>query len=158
MTVEARLLWDYTGIVLEHGARYRLRASGLWQDRDEAPVGPAGQPAAQRSWAKRLGGWLRRQRSAPWMALVALPSADFGWRWGEFGLLRALRYLLIHDPALFTRNLVTVGTEALIDGPARPGAEAMLWCFANDARRFYGNNSGSVTLLVERLAAAPQPA
>lgn len=151
VSVQARQPWDYTGIVLEHGARYRLRASGLWQDRDDRPVGPAGQAAAEEGWPKRLGRWMKRARGRPWMELIALPCTDFGWRWGEFGLTRALRFLLLQDPGQFTRQLVPVGEGVELAGPAQPGAEAMLWCFANDARKFYGNNAGSITLEVERL-------
>jgi hypothetical protein len=64
--------------------------------------------------------------------------------------MRALRYLVLHDPTAFTRQFVPVGEGIELHIANHPEAEAMLWCFANDARKFYGNNAGSVVLEVER--------
>ncbi len=150
VVVRARYQWEYTGIVLERGAVYRLRASGYWQDWKDSPVGPAGQPRSQESLLKRLAVRMKRVPQANWFELIALPCHDFGWRWQELGISRALYYLLINDPRQFKAQYVPTGGDCLITGPKRE--EAMLWCFANDARRFYTNNAGSVLLEVERIS------
>ena len=63
---------------------------------------------------------------------------------------KALYDFLIDDPVEFKAQYVPVGRRATLAGPS--DAEAMLWCFANDARRFYGNNTGSILLAVARTA------
>ena len=148
VAVHASQPWEYTGLVLEPGATYRLCAAGSWQDGGDSPVGPAGQPEEDESLLKRLTRRSKRMRDARWFALVAVPCHDFGWRWREFGARMALRYLLWEDPAEFTSQYVRVGGGIELIGPERN--EAMLWCFANDANRFYGGNTGSVVLEIER--------
>jgi hypothetical protein len=85
------------------------------------------------------------------MALIAYPGCDFGWTWRELGLRHALAYFLFRDPGVFTANLHAVSDlpAGVLEGPSDD--EAMLWCFANDARAYYENNTGSVTLEVTRL-------
>jgi uncharacterized protein (DUF2235 family) len=146
VSIRARYLWEHTGIVLEPGASYTLSAGGYWQDWRDAPVGPIGQEPEAESGFKRLGRRCRRAREARWMALIALPCADFGWRWRELGIGAALKYLLLEDPVDFTRQLRVVGAGATLS----VDKESMLWCFANDAWKFYENNTGSVVLRVQR--------
>lgn len=149
VVVRARYQWEYTGIVLEPGVRYALRADGSWQDWKDSPVGAEGQSPGDQSLLKRLARPLKRVREGNWLELIALPGHDFGWHWRELGVGRALYYLLIDDPAEFKSQYLRVGRGCEIVGPA--GSEAMLWCFGNDARKFYGNNTGSVLLEVQRL-------
>lgn len=150
VVIRARCQWEYTGVVLEPGARYELTASGRWQDWKDTPVGPEGQPRADESWLKRLVRPLKRVPRAGWLQLIALPCHDFGWHYRELGIGRVLWYLLVADPAAFMSQYVVAGRQCVVVGPA--GSEAVLWCFANDARKFYGNNTGSIVLEVRRLA------
>lgn len=150
VSVRARNQWEYTGLVLVPGARYQVRARGLWQDWQDTPVGPGGQDAADESWLKRCVRWMKREPTAPWMSLMGVPVAERGWRWKELGLLQALRYLLLEDPPEFRRQQVVIGPGTELQGLA--DEESLLWCWANDAWRFYGNNTGSVTLEIRRSA------
>jgi hypothetical protein len=65
--IEARSRWTATGVLLEAGGRYVLRASGTWHDR-QIPSGPEGYLSPSRLF--RLVEHWRRYRSASWMALI----------------------------------------------------------------------------------------
>lgn len=148
VAIRARYQWEYTGLVLEPAAEYELTAHGTWQDWKDTPTGPIGQYPADESWLKRRMRWARRMPDARWMALIALPNADFGWKWRELGLGQAMRYFFVEDPPEFTRQLQLVGAHCRM--VVSSAQEAMLWCFANDHWKFYGNNTGAVVLRVTR--------
>lgn len=150
VTIRARYLWEYTGMVLEKYAEYELTATGFWQDLRDTPVGPEGQDPSDESWLKILFRWARRKVDARWMALIALPNKDFGWNWKELGVLDALYYLLIEDPKEFTSQQKVIGKSCRLSIGDRE--EAMLWCFANDMWKYYENNTGSVVLRIERIS------
>lgn len=149
VSVAADHLWVYSGIVLEPGGRYRVTAGGRWQDAGDAPVGPLGQEPSTESWIKRLARGRRRHPSARWMALVALANEPIDIPATVGSLLAALKHWLIADPPWFITRLraLTTGVGMVIE----PRTESMLWLFANDYFRTYGNNSGSVTVTVERI-------
>jgi hypothetical protein len=65
--IEARGRWTATGVLLEAGGRYALRATGTWHDR-QIPSGPQGYASPSRLF--RLAERWRRCRTAPWMALI----------------------------------------------------------------------------------------
>ena len=146
--IRARYQWDYAGVALEAGGKYQLSAQGSWEDRQGTPVGPEGH-AADESWGKRLTRWARRKRNARWMALIALPNIDFGWKWRELGVADAIRYLVIEDPAEFARHLMLVGENARRQ--IEPTTDAFLWCFANGQWKSNESNAGSVVLTIERV-------
>jgi hypothetical protein len=65
--IDARPRCTATGVLLEKGGRYALRASGTWHDR-QIPSGPEGYASPSRLF--RLVERCRRCPSAPWMALI----------------------------------------------------------------------------------------
>ncbi|KAA9332051.1 hypothetical protein F0P96_11200 [Hymenobacter busanensis] len=70
---------------------------------------------------QRLAGWLRRA-PFPWFALVGAIGPD-------------------GPPFLIGSGVAEF----------RPAADGELLCYANDARLFYGNNHGTMRLLITRL-------
>jgi hypothetical protein len=79
-TVAARSRWSATGIRLEAGARYELRASGTWFDR-QIECGPDGYPSPNLLF--RLVAWLRRHPRAPWFALIGTVDRRHRFRIGS---------------------------------------------------------------------------
>jgi hypothetical protein len=113
-----------TGIRMRAGSTYRLTASGEWTDLAKS-CGPDGYvsreyPNKFAGFLLRLVEWTRRVRHANWFALIGAVDSD-------------------------RRNKFVIGREARIT--ARSDGE--LLCFANDFWLAYGNNSGSVDLVVE---------
>ncbi len=156
LSVYASQPWNEMGIYLEGGVQYRFSASGQWLDRTIA-CGPGGandgdfhlgelRHMAGTLWGKLEGGWKK---------LTSNEEADFrgSKRREEFDW-----FCLV--------GVVANGGNPTIDGPAetheffeigegrdyKPAKSGYLYCFANDAWGFYGNNKGSVTLKIERLA------
>lgn len=154
--VFARERWNATGLYLEAGASYRFAASGEWLDAS-IPCSPAGNCRPHTltgSLAHGLGSLIgraeglfaritgnrranligsRRVETAPWLALIGVvanapPPPDDG------------------SPVAHETITIGAGTDATVErGPG------YLYCFANDAWRFYGNNRGHVQLEVERI-------
>jgi hypothetical protein len=159
-SIYAREHWNPTGLWLEQGASYRLEASGEWIDlyNKSGPEGLAdgrfemgdlvyrlgdllglGEKAYQHLTGKSGADWwaTRRLESAPWFSLVGMVAnqADVdGSGTPPLGQMLAIG-----------RGLV-IGKGAAVE-LKRPG---YLYCFANDAWRFYGNNKGSVRLTLSR--------
>jgi hypothetical protein len=84
------------------------------------------------------------------------------WRNIEQGGFRLLYYLLLREPTQLTRSLMPLGRHMQSIGDAvevyaeAPGG--VFYGYANDWWLYYDNNSGSVTLAIERLADdAPLP-
>lgn len=80
VTVAARPRWSPTGIRLEAGARYDLRATGTWSDKD-IECGPDGYPSPNLLF--RLVAWARRSPRAPWFALVGTVDRRHRFRIGS---------------------------------------------------------------------------
>jgi hypothetical protein len=96
-----------------------MQGTGHWSDWGETH-GPAGHLGAGLKY--RLFAWAKRDRRAPWFALM-----------GSLG----------HDSK--TRFIIADGIEY---SPPRTGD---LVCWANDIWFMYWNNSGEVVLTVRRL-------
>lgn len=156
LAIYAAQPWNETGLYLEAGGVYEFTATGQWVDRtikcspDGTTVGrfKVGELAhlAGSLWGqaeelfKRVSKneqadlrGTKRVEALPWFALVGVvanggnPKAD--------GTPAAHQTIPIKGGCTHT--------------PARAG---YLYCFANDAWHFYGNNHGSVTLTVRRVA------
>jgi hypothetical protein len=151
--------WNDTGLYLEAGARYRFAASGEWLDAT-IPCSPAGacRPHAfPGGFAHKVGSLIgaaegvfqrvtgntranfigsRRVESAPWFALI--------------GVVANAQAQPQNDGSPWPHETLTIGTELDDWTPAQ--GSGYLYCFANDAWRFYGNNRGHVQLTVTRIA------
>lgn len=154
--VFARQHWNATGLYLEAGVSYNFTASGEWLDSSIA-CGPGGAndgnfqigEVAQifgsglgelEKWYKKLtkkaqADWwgTKRVENADWFQLVGMIANQAGA--DGSGTPPEGEIIKIGDGSRFT--------------PRRSG---YLYCFANDAWKFYGNNRGSVRLTVSRPA------
>ena len=152
----AREHWNATGIWLEKGDDYSLDAEGEWLDWT-LKSGPEGLPNSLMPpyWAHRVGDLLgvgeglyqrwtnrsgadwpgtKRYRDAPWFALVGMVANQDDTRADS-------------TPPLGETFRIGRGIDRF--SPSRSG---YLYCYANDAWGFYGNNRGSVRLRVTRLS------
>ena len=162
--VAANRPWNRTGLVLERGGRYRLRyVSGVWQDKECTPTGPAGQDASRHRDVRGRWGWARRLNgeSAKWMTLAGTVAHPRDWPLQEKSARDLLYYLIRADPHELTDTLFSLGAVAARDVYLEvESPSGVLHCFANDLWAFYENNSGAVELDVTRLPndASPTPA
>lgn len=150
--------WNRTGLHLRAGRRYRFRASGRWLDRN-APCGPEGMDdgvfhpdeiaqslSSALGWGESLTRMLtgnegvefrftRRRDDLPWFCLCG--AVANGGIADDSGKTRPHQSFMIGEGVTF-----------------EPEADGYLYCFANDAWSFYGNNRGSVHVTVEALPAS----
>ena len=127
LNVYARQFWNWTGVYLEAGATYEFSALGEWQDGGQV-TGPDG---TRGNVLQMLLTPLKRYRQAKWFCLVGCI--------GDAG-----NPSVAGDAAPMTTFAIGGGT---ILHCQKPG---YLYCYANDARRCYANNRGSVSLGVKR--------
>jgi len=166
VNIYAKELWNNTGIFLEAGKPYLLTATGEWMDAS-IKCSPAGasdgsfQPAELIYGLGNLAGGLqslirkvagnerrsvpmaRRLPGAPWFALIGVVANDY-----PPPPLQPPQDAKV-EPLPHETFVIGSGTTFV------PSASGYLFCFANDAWHFYGNNRGSVRLRVEAL---PKPA
>jgi hypothetical protein len=127
ISVDARSIWNATGISVRPGEKYLLEASGTWFDWGFAS-GPDGfnsndVPLVTR-WLLRMTERLRRVPNAKWFCLSgAINQAEDG---------------------CFAIGGILGNWEPLTSGE--------LFCFANDVKQAYWNNEGKITITVKRLS------
>lgn len=133
----------------------RFSAKGEWMDRS-ITCGPAGASDGdfQAGEVFHLAGTLWGKVEKLFKRITKNENAEFrGTRREEdmpwFALVGAVANAGNPKPdGTPARHEVYIIGEGRDFRPKQPG---YLWCFANDAWQFYGNNRGSVTLTVERL-------
>jgi hypothetical protein len=160
VNVYAQELWNNTGIFLEAGKEYLLTASGEWMDAS-IKCSPGGatdgsfQPGELLYGIGNLAGGIqslirkvegnerrsvplaRRVPGAPWFSLIGVIANDFPPPPSEPPADGKV------EPLPHETFVIGTGTSIV------PNASGYLFCFANDAWHFYGNNRGSVRLKVE---------
>ena len=158
LDVYARHPWSWTGVYLESGRTYAFTARGRWFDGD-VPSGPEGAGdgtfrlgklahrvgdlfGALETWWKSGPGregadfiFSKRVEQADWLELIGA-IADGGNPRPDGTHDRAHSFRIGAGPCEIT--------------PERGG---YLYCFANDAWGFYGNNRGYVTVTVREVGA-----
>ena len=118
--VEAKSIWNGTGLLVRPGERYIVTASDdVWVDRT-IPSTAAGQPGVG---IQKLFKPLIRCRAGQWFELIA-----------AVGRTRAQFFV------------IGMKGRVALDG----GQEGELLLFANDVIFAYGNNGGHVTVEVQR--------
>lgn len=129
--IQARPKWNDTTVQVKQGESYQLSATGKWFDAS-IECGPEGytreRVGRSKRWLFRLTEGLRRAPKANWFQLVVTIGQDLKTEFVPVTQANA-------PPA--TLNVTRDG---------------ILFGFANDLSWFYGNNSGSVMLTVERVA------
>ena len=153
--VYAKQPWNWTGVWLEADRTYRFEARGQWLDRN-IRCGPDGardgdfRPGEITHMAGRFMDWLER-RYRDWAGgrgradfLGSRRFEDAGW----FTLVGAIADAGNPEPDGTHAPLTTfaIGSRCELE-PKRSG---YLYCFANDAWGFYGNNRGFVTVKLRR--------
>lgn len=156
--VSSEVHWHKTPLYLEKGGQYKFSASGTWQDGMKVH-GPAGVSDDDMQWGHKVGDWwdkvqnylteddadpstwspAKRERDFPWFALIGVIAN------GE-GVDEEVKDIIDHKSFLIGNGANHV-----------PEVGGYLYCFANDAWKFYGGlkvsrNAGSVALTVRRLA------
>ena len=148
--------WNETGLYIESGSTYRFTAEGQWLDRN-IKCGPAGTSDGKFKAGEvvHLAGSLWGKIEGVFKKLSGNEAADFA------GTRREEKM-----PWFSLVGVVANGGDPDVDGTPAPhetiaigsGCEhtpkqnGYLYCFANDAWHFYGNNRGSVTLTVTRIS------
>jgi hypothetical protein len=157
--IGAKRRWCRTGIFLEKGITYQFEAEGEWLDK-HLKSGPEGLPNSLKSIGHAVSAGVgklkrtvfriesneptkatlsRRQDQWPWFALVGvIVNGDRNPR-GGVPIERDTEPPM-HQPFL-------IGTKS---GPITPKSSGYLYCYANDAWHFYGNNRGKVLLRIRR--------
>ncbi|MGF6899153.1 hypothetical protein [Paraburkholderia sp. GAS348] len=132
--VFASPLWNWTGIFMKEGVRYRFKVpeGQTWLDGDSAS-GAEGTPG---NWMQRLFAWCKRVRGANWFELCG--AISYPGQPGEAGV----------PPQPF---YFRIGREIEIEAPY----SGYLYCFANDASWAYWNNQGSLRVEIAESAGMP---
>lgn len=150
--VYARHTWNWTGVYLQAGTTYVFEARGQWFDAD-VPAGPegAGDGTFHFGELAHLVGNIAGRLEKWWKSWPGREGADF------FGSRR-----VEHADWLELVGAIADGGNPLPDGThdtahsfrigagctIRPERGGYLYCFANDAWGFYGNNRGYVTVTI----------
>lgn len=132
--VFASSLWNWTGIYMKEGTRYRFEVpeGQAWLN-GGTPSGAQGTPG---NGMQRLFAWSRRVREANWFELCgAISHAGQG---GNTGV----------PPRPF---YFRIGRELEIEAPY----SGYLYCFANDASWAYWNNQGSLRVEITEAGGMP---
>ena len=155
LDVLAKHPWNWTGVYLEAGRKYRFEARGQWRDRN-VPCGPAGASDGEfhlgeighliggmADMAERIYQGLTGQERADFIGSKRVSDADW------FALIGAVadggnpRVDGTHDR--LTTFVIGSGCEHTAE---RSG---YLYCFANDAWGLYDNNHDFVTVAVTEI-------
>ncbi len=154
VAVYARQHWNYSGLYLETGVRYGFAASGEWLDGNIA-CGPAG--VNDRKFnigaVAHLLGSAIGAAEAIYKRLAGKPGADWwGSRRCEEAPWFALIGMIANQPNMDASGTAVDGETFVIGEHCtfQPERSGYLYCYANDAWKFYGNNRGQVTLTVSR--------
>ena len=153
--VFARPHWNVTGIYLEKGVEYAFEATGQWMD-SAIKCSPAGNTDAEFHFGEiaQMAGSALGQAEKLYKALTGDEQADF---WGTKRVEEYDWFALVGviangvgtdangDPIPHETFLIGDGVPSYC-----PKEGGYLYCFANDAWQTYGNNRGSVRLVVRR--------
>ncbi|MDX8353981.1 DUF2235 domain-containing protein [Cognatiyoonia sp. IB215182] len=151
LEVSSKEQWVRTNLYLEGGATYRFTAHGKWYDAKVAH-GPSGTPRNKRQGGHKIGDfWAKVERR--WAGVTAEPSTYSPARRFEYANWFALIGVVADGSGVDqnTNEINEHDTFLIGDEVAKTVARGgYLYCYANDAWKFYFNNKGSVTLKVER--------
>jgi uncharacterized protein (DUF2235 family) len=162
VTIDAARVWNRTGVVFESSAIYRIRyVEGLWRDAEDDLCGPSGQKPSRFDIVRRVFWRARRFRKGNWLELIGHVAHPRDWPVGEFGFLKLLKFLFWVAPYPLWRSLIRLGTYLPPDTPdgqvhiVNLAGNGLFYLFANDAWATYKNNSGAVTVEIERVIGMP---
>ncbi|MEM9348994.1 MAG: DUF2235 domain-containing protein [Pseudomonadota bacterium] len=152
VAISAEEQWARTNVYLEPG-QYRFVAEGKWKDA-KVPHGPKGAKEAALQLGHKVGNFwagleqrvagnpaepstyspARRFGDAPWFALVGVIANGSGVDQAKQAVVEHMTF--------------EIGEQA--EKPVTAGG--YLYCYANDAWKFYFNNSGSLMLTIQRIS------
>ena len=140
ITIHAATPWNYTGIYLKRVAHYTFREAEEWQDKKDVCdwAGEWQQSLTPGNLVRKAVPWLKRARKLPWFVLVGAITND-----GE----KEVAVPNDGSPVDHQYEQLSLYQEK----PLVLQQSGYLYCFANDARRFYTNNHGSIELTITRV-------
>lgn len=164
--------WNRTGVYLPAGQSFAFSATGEWQDASDSCgwEGPSGEPTTVGDLIRglgTLGGKLegvlkelthndstdlpgtKRVESLNWFELVGAIANNAG---GASATADGTAGSVPNDGSPAPHQCVGLPRHREGREPLRVEAPGYLYCFANDAWGFYGNNHGSVRLTIRRVA------
>ena len=152
--VYAREHWNASGLYLEAGVSYDFAASGEWLDSNIA-CGPAGNEDGKFNIGEvaYLFGNAIGEAEGIYQRLTGKQGSDWwGSRRREDAAWFALIGMLANQPNMDASGTAIEGQTFVIGERVQvtPERSGYLYCYANDAWKFYGNNRGHVTLTVSR--------
>lgn len=152
----ARQHWNATGLYLEAGVSYSFAATGEWLD-SSIPCGPGGCSDGKfhvgevaQAFGTAVGGLekiykkLTKKAQADWWGTKRVEEAD----WFQLIGMVANQDNVDGSGTPPEGEIIKIGKGC----PFTPQRGGYLFCFANDAWKFYGNNHGSVRLTISRPA------
>lgn len=154
LAIYAARSWNETGLYLEAGVTYAFSAKGEWLDRT-ITCGPGGTNDGdfQAGEVVHLAGTLWGKLEGLFKKVTGNEQADFKGS----KRVEAMPWFSLVGAIANGGNPAADGTPAphelihIGDGCThKPSKSGYLYCFANDAWHFYGNNHGSVMLTVAR--------
>jgi len=148
--------WNATGLYLRRGHRYRFSAIGEWLDWHDrsTPDGLDDGKFQIGDLARKFGSGLGLVERA-WKHITGNDEADIKFtrrheKIGWFRLVGAIANGRVKGGGeVVEHESFAIGTGPVSMKVSRPG---YLYAYANDAWHMYGNNRGSVRMLVERTA------
>lgn len=154
--VQARQPWNWTGIYLEAGQRYRFSARGRWRGSHLScgPDGAESQGPALQAPAASTPSLLQRveqrwRRFTGESSLIPEPSARRVECANWFALIGVIATSAETDVEPGNPSMTTfeIGNGCELEC----NSSGYLYCFANDAWGLYDNNHGEVMLSIERM-------
>jgi hypothetical protein len=144
--------WNATGLYLEAGVTYALVGSGEWLD-SNIPCGPGGVREGQFNIGEvaHLLGNVIGEAEAIYKRLTGKQAADWwGSRRREDAPWFALIGMIANQPNMDGSGTAIEGETFTIGEQCtfKPQRSGYLYCYANDAWKFYGNNRGQVSVTV----------
>lgn len=158
--IGAKRRWCRTGVYLEKGVTYQMQASGEWLDKN-LKSGPEGLSGSFKSVGHAASGaWSGLRRTVLGTKDNKTSQATLGRRqdqWPWFALVGVVANGLKEpmDGVPDERNTEPPKHEPFLIGQSLPAftptQSGYLYCYANDAWHFYGNNRGKVLLKISRV-------
>ena len=142
--VDSKLWFDFSGILVEEGARYLFTPdpAGRWKDKTIDCDATGWPPDLNRG--RTVFGWLQEKVLESRAIGLARRVTDANW----FEMVAAI--------GASGKPAVPIGRAQFAQKPWTANASGLLFFFANDARgvgqNFYENNDGAINVTVKRVA------
>jgi uncharacterized protein (DUF2235 family) len=157
--VQANRIWNRGAVVFESAAVYRITyVEGEWRDQEKSTCRAAGEKPTGLDLVRRIFRRTKREFGADWLELFGHVAHPRRWPVAEFGLFKLFMVLFWRSPKPLSKSLIRLGRHMTTPGKSvyvvNLSHGGVFYAFANDAWATYDNNSGAVTLEIQRVAEA----